>query len=225
MDAKKIENIGWDEKKRFDLPSLPEFGELFVKRLHDVRSLMSRNRVKTDNLCAIRLNFCNLIISRFPLASLSGKELKKVSMELQHDAGGERDVSMVSVNRIEDIPVTGNFLLRAIQRVRLLGNQVPNTLQNLKIELRSELAGANGPVTLEDGPITTDMSMGPTQRGVTGNGQPMPCKDRSYRSMFYQGRTKALDRGGFQDNSEFFNVIKSQRYDPRLQELQECLHL
>ncbi len=90
---------------------------------------MSRNRVKTDNLCAIRLDFRNLIVSRFPLASLSGKELIKVSMELQHDASGEGDVSMVSMDRIKNIPITGNFLLRAISRGRLLGNQVLNSLQ------------------------------------------------------------------------------------------------
>ena len=56
---------------------------------------MGRNRLKTDNLCAIWPDFNNLIVSRFPLASLSGKELIKVPMELQHDAGGEGDVSMV----------------------------------------------------------------------------------------------------------------------------------
>lgn len=116
MDAKEIEKIGWNEKKRFDLPRLPEFSESFVKRLHGVRSLMSRNRVKTDDLCAIRLDFRNLIVTRLPFAALSGKELKKVSMELQHNASGKRDVSMVSMDRIKNIPITGNFLLRAIMK-------------------------------------------------------------------------------------------------------------
>jgi hypothetical protein len=59
--------------------------------------------------------------------------LIKVSMGLQHDAGGERDVSMVSMDRIKDIAVTGDFLLRAISRDRLLGNQILNTLQGAVI--------------------------------------------------------------------------------------------
>jgi len=111
MDAEEIKNIGGNEKKRFDLSSLPEFSELFVKRVHGIWSHMSRNRIKTDNLCTIGLDFYNLIVRGFPLASLAGNELIKVSMELQDDAGGERNVGIVSVNRIKDIPVTGDFLL------------------------------------------------------------------------------------------------------------------
>ncbi len=94
MNTKEIKKIGWDYKKRIDLPSLPEFKEFSMKRLHGIRCLMSRNRAKTNNLCAVRLGFRNLIVCRFPLASFGGKELIKVSMELQHDTCGERDVGM-----------------------------------------------------------------------------------------------------------------------------------
>jgi hypothetical protein len=110
MNAKKIKNIGWNEKKRFDLPGLPEFSELSVKRFHGVRSLMGRNRGKTDYLCAIWPDFGNLIVSRFPFAALSGKELIKVSMELQHYAGGKGNVGMVRVYRIQDIPAGCSYI-------------------------------------------------------------------------------------------------------------------
>jgi hypothetical protein len=37
MDAQEINNIGGDEKQRFDLPSLPERIEISVTRLHGVQ--------------------------------------------------------------------------------------------------------------------------------------------------------------------------------------------
>jgi len=45
--------------------------------------------------------------------------------------------------------------------------------------------------------------------------------DRSFRSMFNLGRGVVLDNGGFRDATEFFNVIESQRFDPRLQKRAE----
>ena len=129
MDAKEIKNIGWNKKKRIDLPGLPEFIEISMQCLYGVRSHMRRNRVKTDSLRSVRLDFCNLIVGRFPLASFSGKELIKVSMELQHNAGCKRDVGVVSVDCIKNVPVTGNFLLGAVLRIRLFGNQILNTFQ------------------------------------------------------------------------------------------------
>lgn len=56
MDAKEIEDISWNEKKRFILPRLPKFGKSIVKVLHGLGSQMSGNRMKTNNLRTIGLD-------------------------------------------------------------------------------------------------------------------------------------------------------------------------
>jgi len=57
--------------------------------------------------------------------------------------------------------------------------------------------------------------------GIDVNNEPRAVKDKSFRSMFYGSRSAKLDTGGFEDDTEFFNVILSNRFDPRLPPLQK----
>ena len=57
--------------------------------------------------------------------------------------------------------------------------------------------------------------------GTDVNNEPRAVKDKSFRSMFYGSRSAKLDSGGFKDDTEFFNVILSNRFDPRLPALQK----
>lgn len=50
-------------------------------------------------------------------------------MKLQDEAGSERDVGIVCVDCIKEIPVASDFLLGAIPRRCLFCNQIPNALQ------------------------------------------------------------------------------------------------
>jgi hypothetical protein len=72
MNAKKIVNIGWNEKKRFDLPILPELSELPVKRCHGIRGLMCHDRGKTAILVPFgRILVISLFVG-FQLPPLTG---------------------------------------------------------------------------------------------------------------------------------------------------------
>jgi hypothetical protein len=79
--------------------------------------------MKSDIPCAIRQYFRNLIVRNLPLAALTGKILKKIPMKLQHNAGCEWDFGIVPVDRIENIAIAGNLLLRSISGSRFSNNQ------------------------------------------------------------------------------------------------------
>ena len=72
----------------------------------------------------------------------------------------------------------------------------------------------SGPPVLIDPAASASMDNNFDNSQAVGGGQ---VKQRDYRSMFYGGASgKTLDRGNFENASEFLTVLESGRYDPRL---------
>ncbi len=71
---------------------------------------------------------------------------------------------------------------------------------------------------LGEGPAYNNRSIKDTMEYEYQNQTRVMGADRSYRAMFHPGKSDIkLEDGGFRDSAEFFNVIDSGRYDPRLQ--------
>jgi HK97 family phage major capsid protein len=101
---------------------------------------------------------------------------------------------------------------------------VPTDVKKRTKELLAiiEKRGGRGPVYLPDPSEPMYRAGGRSYNETNSDGAVMPVGNRSYRSMFHGGnKSVSLDSGGFRDDLEFFNAIKSGRYDPRLQELQD----
>ena len=83
-----------------------------------------------------------------------------------------------------------------------------------------EGGGGRGPVYKPD-PSETQYRAGMSYEKNNNDGVVRPVENRSYRAMFHQGQNLTLNSDGFKDDIELFNVIKSGRFDPRLQALQD----
>lgn len=80
-----------------------------------------------------------------------------------------------------------------------------------------ESLGVKGPI---DRRAPTEKESGTvlyTPDGEVINRATADVKDRTFRSLFLEGRNERLDNGGFRSLNEFMSVALSGRYDPRLE--------
>ena len=109
----------------------------------------------------------------------------------------------------------GNIELRAKNESRELTAKETGLVCEMEAEIKHLKMSLPGPVLTMpgNGPLGS--------RSVVYENNPVEMAravtDRSYKSMFCRGNARPLDDGGFRSDEEFFNVILSGRYDPRLQ--------
>jgi hypothetical protein len=114
MNAQEIKDIRWDEEKGIDVAAVPEIVKPLMQTIHSRWSKMSRNRGKSYNPRSIGMNFTNFIVGRLPTAPFLRDEVVEVAVKLENNIWCKRNIRMVCVNRVQDIPVPCDLLLGSV---------------------------------------------------------------------------------------------------------------
>ena len=114
MDAEKVQNKDGDQQQRIQFRILHRLLEGAAQCRDGLRRFPCRDRLKSDDLLAVRQFFGNHIV-RILEAAADGltAELVQVPVKLQNDIRPRRDVVMALMNRREHVAVSGNLLFAA----------------------------------------------------------------------------------------------------------------
>ena len=125
MDAEKVQNKNRDQQQRVKLGVLCGRLEGVAKCCHRPRRFPRRDRLKPDDLPAVRPFFGNHIIRVFEAAADGlAAELVQVPMQLQNDRRLWRDIVVALVNRRQHIAVSDDLFFAAALGHSLLADDL-----------------------------------------------------------------------------------------------------
>src|SRR5471030_2518268 len=129
MDAQEVQDVSRNQKQWLNGAGVEGRSELGVQPLHGVSGEMSGHWLEPYDARAIGTTFGDVVVSRFPMASATRRELEQVAVQLQHDAGRQPDVLGVAVNRAQDLTVARDLLLGTIRWRGAVRDEFPDALQ------------------------------------------------------------------------------------------------
>lgn len=114
VDAEEIQNVEGNQEQWVPDSFALGIGKMLVQDPHGIFREVRSDGLETNALGAVWQGFANFIGSNLPMAAIVSGIFEQISVELEHDAVGERNVGLILMDGIEHVAVSGDLALGAV---------------------------------------------------------------------------------------------------------------